>query len=314
MTTMAAPVPRSRFGVLLVLLLAGLPGFILLLQSTLTQRTSALAQAQRDARVVTQAVQNRQTQMLQNATALLTLLAEHEAVRADGPRCEAYLAQLQRRLSGYAVLGTVTPPGLVTCNSLRDYRFYDVADRPYVRTGLDAGQPSHGDYQIGRMTGKPTLNLAHPIRAADGRMRGLVYAAIELGWISQVAPLALLPPGAEVTLSNHRDMVLLHLPAGSPPPGHPYAEGAAIRARLHGRVQGEWWARDDKGTLRWYTVQRLSPNGNTSSSVAYLTISQTKAAMLAEANRQTRRQILILGVLLALLGGVFWRCFDRLGL
>lgn len=312
MTTLVAYYNRPRFRLLLAWLLALLPCAAIILQSALAQRAAAIAQAQHQARVLTQTIVNRQTQMLQNSAALLALLAETTAVRGDGRRCEDYLAQLQAHLAGYAVFGTISPAGHVTCNSLRDYRFYDVADRRYVREALDTGQPARGDYQIGRLTGKPTINLAHPIRDPDGRLRGLVYAAIDLNWISHAVPLSLLPPGAEITFSNHTDTVLLHLPEGPPPPGHPFSDGPALRARLQARAHGEWWQRGSDGTLRWYTVQRMTPDGDATHLPAYLTVSQPESAILAAAKRQLGRELISAGVFLILIGAGLWRYRERL--
>lgn len=310
MTTQVAYDNRLPIRLLLVLLLALLPCTVVILQSALAQRAAAVERAQRNGRALIQAIINRQSQLLQSTAVLLELLAQNDAIHAGGRRCEDFLARVNQRFPGYAVLGTVTPQGIIACNSRRDYRFFDVSDRAYVRLGLTSGQAAVGEYQIGRLTGKPTINMSHPIRDQNGQLTGLIYAAVELSWISQVAPIALLPSDAELTLSNHVDMVLLRRPAGAPAPGHPYAEGPRLRARLQQQASGAWWDRNAAGEQRLYTVHRLTPKG--SSTPAFVTVSQPRSAIFADANRQLGHNLLVVGVWLALIGGLGWRYRDRL--
>jgi hypothetical protein len=56
----------------------------------------------------------------------------------------------------------------------------NIADRSYFKLAVERKTFAIGDYQIGRVTDKASLNLGYPIRENDHSITGVVFAALDL--------------------------------------------------------------------------------------------------------------------------------------
>jgi len=74
---------------------------------------------------------------------------------------------------------------------------------------------SIGDYQVGRITGKPSFNLSYPVIDPAGRVQAVVFAALDLDWLngSDYALQMQLPAGATWTKIDGKGTILARYPA-----------------------------------------------------------------------------------------------------
>jgi signal transduction histidine kinase len=83
-----------------------------------------------------------------------------------------------------------------------------LGDRPYFRRAIESNSFSVGDYQIGRVTGKPSLNCAFPVQDAKGRLSRVVYAAFDLSFFSPLFPMSDVAGFARIGLLNKEGVLI----------------------------------------------------------------------------------------------------------
>lgn len=64
-----------------------------------------------------------------------------------------------------------------------------------------------GEYQIGRLTGKATINFGAPITGPAGEVHAVVFAALDLGWLAQRVGEQQIVPGSRVTVFDKKGTV-----------------------------------------------------------------------------------------------------------
>ena len=76
----------------------------------------------------------------------------------------------------------------------------NAADRAWFQRAVQSRAFAIGDYQIGRITHKATVNFGYPLLNQAGKLQGVVFAALDLAWINQLATQAQLPEGSTFSL------------------------------------------------------------------------------------------------------------------
>ncbi|MBI1864901.1 MAG: hypothetical protein HYR98_04105, partial [Nitrospirae bacterium] len=114
---------------------------------------------------------------------VLQAVAESPAIkRMDRKESEALLSRLLPQYPQFENLFTVGKDGWVRATVVRTEgeRPVNVLDRPYFREVMATGRLALGEVQIGRLTGKPVLVVAYPVRDFSGRPAGVIGAPISL--------------------------------------------------------------------------------------------------------------------------------------
>jgi diguanylate cyclase (GGDEF)-like protein/PAS domain S-box-containing protein len=171
-----------------------------------------------------------QARLLESAQQLLVTLARLPEVRDPGPagndggnsitpdevaasRCSALLADILEQHPVYINLAVAGPDGQVSCSALRlQTGTVNIADRAYFRRAIETRSFAVGDYQIGRISGKPGLNFGYPILDDTGAVQAVVFAALNLEWIGQLVAEAQLPQGSVVTVVDTKGTILARYP------------------------------------------------------------------------------------------------------
>lgn len=205
-----------RARLLLLVLLATLPALVIIVDTGIEQRHFAEREIHDTAERLASLAAREHGRLIHDGRQLLTALAEIPAVRDAEPQaCERLLARFVARDTRFANFGVINPRGDVVCSGVPLKARINVADRAYFRRALMTRTLAIGDYQIGRITRLPVLVLAQPVYDADGRLRSLVYAALDLGWLNRFAAQAALPPGSSLTVMDASGTVLAHTPDGA---------------------------------------------------------------------------------------------------
>lgn len=120
---------RSRL--LLLVLLAFLPVFLLTLYEGLEQRRHALVRAQESALSVARVAAGDQGRMIEGIRQLLVAISRFPAVRDhDAAACTNLVADLQRQNPLYSQLGAAWPNGDVFCGATGVTQGLNCGDRP----------------------------------------------------------------------------------------------------------------------------------------------------------------------------------------
>ncbi|KQT61430.1 histidine kinase [Methylobacterium sp. Leaf456] len=144
----------------------------------------------------------------------LDILAEEPAIRnRDAAACSAFLGAVAGRISGSQIIVVTDREGSLVCNSRGAAPgAYSLADRGYFKRAMETGSSAVGEYVIGRGTGRPTIQFAHPLHDAAGAIDGLINLGFDPEWLGRRLGNAGLPRDATVTVTDRNGTVLVRLP------------------------------------------------------------------------------------------------------
>ena len=147
---------------------------------------------------------------------ILAIVAEEPAVRGkDAPGCAAYLGSIATKLPGAFLLGVAAADGQIVCNTLDSAPgAYSLAERGYFQNAMHTGGFAVGDYVVGLVTKRPTIQFATALHNDQGRSAGIVLASIDLDWLAHRLIGESLPQHATLTVSDRNGVVLVRAPDG----------------------------------------------------------------------------------------------------
>lgn len=253
-----------RARLLAVALVATLPGVAVLGYGEIAHRRSVNRQAAEHAVRIAQTVATAHAESVQAARQLLGVLARlPELQRSDDPeRCSRLARRLLDQGGPFINLGVIDARGRATCSALPMDEQVLLADRSYFRRALARGGFAAGEYQIGRITGRPSVNFGVPIRGADGDVLGVAYVALGLDWFTKLAASLQLPAGSAVTVLDRNSVVLSHYPDDGGRWVGRSAAGTEVLMRLAATFSpGPIEARGLDGVRRLYVAPALETEG-----------------------------------------------------
>ena len=221
---------RARLLLLLLLILIPLTGLMYYenMQEDRILERRTFEEVQR----LAQHFADQQTYFVDNARYFLASIARLEAVRRPGPDCSAVLSHYLQLEGVYANLGLARPDGRVICSALPFLPGVNIADRRYFQDALRAGAFAVGEYQIGRITGRATINFGMPVRSPDGSISGIAFAALDLAWLNRAVARTGLPEGSTLTVIDHRGTILVRHPDPERWIGKAYPDAPIVQAVL----------------------------------------------------------------------------------
>ncbi len=228
-----------RARLLLLVLLAVLPALGLILYTAHQSGRLAVRQTVEDARLLVRLAAADYERLVANTRELLATLALLPEVRGrDAGACNALFSRLKSGYTQYINLGVIGPDAMVFCSAVPASQPVSVADRAYFQRAVKTRGFAVGDFQIGRITGQPVVVFGHPDFDAAGRLRAVVFSAINLAWLDQLAAKAQLPAGSTVTLFDSQGVILHRYPESEGWLGKSRADSPLMRAILAGPAEG----------------------------------------------------------------------------
>ena len=294
-----------RIRLLLLVLLAVIPALGLILYTGLEQRRSASVQAQEDAlRVLNQSMMQ-QDFLIAGARQLLVTLAHLPEVRKlDSQGCSPIFAELLKEHPYYANLGAIAPNGDLHCSALPSSGPINVADRAYFRRAMATLDFAVGDYQVGRVTGKGTVNFGYPLVSEAGEVKAVLFAALDLAWLSKLAAEAQLPQGSTFTVIDSNATILARYPDHENWVGLSIPEAPIFRAiRAEQQWEGAAEAPGLDGIPRRYF---FTPTRGSRGSGIIFAVGIPIEVVFGEVNRTLARNMAWLGLVTLLALGAAW--------
>lgn len=204
----------------------------------------------------------------------------------------------------YEVMGVILPNGDVFCSSTvsNSSTSINVKDRLYFRMAVESGKFSTGECQ-GRVTGSPGINFSFPVMNADGGLRAMVFAglnidtSIEQGESRHEGLRDAL--GRVVTILDRNNIALAQYPSGSARIGEKYPNPRVVET-LSRPGNNLFTTADLDGVSRLYVVENvgMNPDGVAPLRVIVSTPLHMLFAELGEALWRTTFGIVIIVILL----------------
>lgn len=254
---------------------------------TVVQAVEARRQGERAAagvvRRVAQLVAAEHDNLITSTLALVEVLAKTPEAESLGTDCAALLRDVHAGHPGLTILGVADPSGTPRCSSVPGPLEFTIGDRKYFKDAIASGDVGVGDYQIGRLTGKPTVGVAHVVRSPAGEVVGVTFAAIDLQRPLDLAADLDLPQGTTISVLDARGTILARLPELEGVVGRQFP-----RLLEGGRAVGAGAARlGTDNVVRIYAVEPLGEVSGSGSGV-HVAIGIPVATAHADADRGLR--------------------------
>lgn len=285
-----------RFRLLLLVLLAVIPALGLILYSGLEQRHEAALDAQGEALRLVRHASLDQERMIQGAVQLLTAIAQLPAIR-DRNKSEVpeFLHRLLQQHPFYANIGIIGPDGNVLYSALPFSTPLNYADSPCFKKALETRELVIGEYQIGRISRKAEVPLVYPVFDRAGRLQVMVYTALDLTWLSNLAAKIALPPGATLAIIDRQGTFLVRHPEPEKWVGKTIPEIERVKEVL-AKEEGTAEALGIDGNVRLYAFTPLKgmPEG------LFMRVGLLKKDVFARANQVLTRNLMALGLVVVM--------------
>ncbi len=303
---------RLRARLLALVLAAMLPGLVLALLERVEDRRQETARVYASAREFTNLIALQERQLLETGHEVLVAIAHAPVVASrDHAACSSWLEHLLSRYERLANLGVADIDGNVICSAVAMPRRVNIADREYFRLALARRGFATGVAQTDRIAGRSTLNLAYPIETDGDRVRGVVWAAVDLERLNQLEREVMtgLPAGVTLTKIDSTGRVLVR----QPDPGRTIGQ-VAFDAPLLKRVltaTGEaFLARGSAGEPQLFAVSRVT--GTTTAEPITVVLSVPEATAFAGGTRALHLALAWLALAAGFALTVTWVVSERL--
>lgn len=298
---------------MLLIALALLPLAGLVLDQARVQRNVAVETAKSDALHLARVCANDHARLIESCRQLLITLAQTEPVQTqNGPACGAIFAQILSKFPTYVNIGLLDAEGNVLASGVRFEQPLNLSTRRYFKRALARRDFALGDFQVGRITHKPTLNAAFPLLDQNQQVRSVLFAALDLNWFNEVARRLQLPHSATMSVVDQNGTTLARYPEPERWVGQPaMPEAAWHMAGPADQKEVTTEAPGADGVERFYARTSLALADGEQERI-WVNVSLPKKGVFTEANRAMTRHFWLLALLAALAFVAAWFLADRL--
>jgi signal transduction histidine kinase len=297
---------RARLS--LVVLLAILPAMGLILYTAWDQRRLASDEVRGNAlRLVRLAASNQERSIAAVREVLVALAHIHEVHGGDRAACARLLTRLMKQYPDFLNFGAAKPDGEIFCSGLPTRGPINAAHRAWFRRALQGRDFSIGEYQIGSITHRPTINFSYPMLDGGGHVRAVLFAAVGLSSLNQLAAEIQLPEGGTLTVFDRLGTILARHPNPDRWLGLALPEAPLVKAVLRQKAEGTAEAAGVDGAERLYAFSLVR---NAPEAGMYVAIGLSKQVAFAGVDRALRRNLAALGLVTLLALGAAWVVGD----
>ena len=293
---------RERLVILMVS--AILPLFALSFWLALREARSATLLTQSQLRFAAALVAANQDAAVESAKQLLGAIAAIPQLGSAGRgQCHAYFENLLGRYPMYANIGLLDPDGRVVCHAIAAAGEVTVADRSYYREAVAQRRFVMGEIMVGRLSGRSSIPFALPV-VENGKLTGVVFAALALDEASFALSRVELPPGARILIADRQARVLTERPARPKLPLPRPLANPELVAAARTLSTGEGTGLDQLGEERLYA---FVPSRLLGKEGFLAVVSIDKARVLSGRVASLRQELLVLiTTLLAGIAAAWW--------
>src|SRR6266850_4286015 len=148
----------------------------------------------------------------EGARQLLLALAQLDPVKSLQPgACSALFSKLKSRYANYSFLGAADIAGRVFCVS-GPTSFSWVTDQPFFTRALAQPELAVGNYWIDPVGNQRMIHFAERFEDGNGRIAGVVFAGLDLAWLSDHLKERGLSPTASILIADREGNIIARLP------------------------------------------------------------------------------------------------------
>jgi len=292
---------RFRFALLIVL--AMLPVLGLTVYTDLQEREKAISNVEDDVQRTADFVAGTQEQLIEGTRQLLVALAGNPEVREYGMDfCSKHFAEMLQQYPRYSNLGAIQPNGDLFCSGTSLGPPINFASQPWFRRSIESRDLAMGVCQIDQLKARPTLNFSYPVLDDAGNPQAVVFAALDLDQINQIASEVQLPEKTEFIMVAKGGVIVAYLPDPDRWVGKSALDSPMIKTILSkGEDVTEIPGLD--GVTRLYA---FGPLHSTVDTELYVSLGIPVSIAYSEANRVLGHHLIGLGIVTLLALSAVW--------
>ncbi len=284
-----------------------LPVFFFAIYASIQNQRERLERTHNDLRAIAYSAALAGERRIEGTRQLLNAIASGPSLKRPDliKLCPLFLANI-RNSTPYTNLGLLDTAGQLQCSAVSAGSVTNFADRTYFKDALATRSFVVGDYQIGRITGQPSMNFGMPVYDDAGNLKGIAFAALDitrLGFGLRIP----LPPGVELTVTDRHGIIIgTDLSQGNRI-GETLSD-AAFRTALKSLPDGVVEDTDMQGAKRIYAMTTVG-EGGTGKGI-HVVASITRSAVVAPLQKALAWTLLMIAML-ALTGVTMARWIGR---
>jgi len=246
-----------------------------------------------------------QENYLKNSRQLLATLTELAFLvnSSDRAFCQTSFSNLKKLSPDYEGFGLIESDGTLFCNADSTNISVYLGDRSYFRRTVETKKFTVGDFQIGRLTRKPSLNFGYPVLDDHGQVHRVLFAALRLPLMSKALANIGVPAGGNVMVLDRNGTVLARQPDPEQWIGKSLANEPYVQTILQSKQESVLEVKEKDGVAR---LHALKPVGDTLSPGLYVSVSIPLAISFAHANEILIRNLIIMAVVGILVAAAIW--------
>jgi hypothetical protein len=276
--------------VVLLAIIAVCPALVIQVWNEYDLRMAREADIRQRVVQVTQQLGEEIGELREGARQMLLAIAQLDPVKSHQTEaCRALLSKLKYRFPNYALLGAAGIDGQIYCTSM-PISYSSVADQTFFTRAIAQPGLAVGNYWADPANGQRMINFAERFDDRDGYVAGVVFAGLDLGWLSDHLKERGWSPTTSILIADREGNIIVRLP-------HPETLVGKNMRKSHesimdGNEAGWEEATGVDGIARifGYVPAALPPKD------FFLSAGQSKAEAFAAIDRSTWRRI---GLILA---------------
>jgi signal transduction histidine kinase len=198
-----------RGRLLLLVGFAMVPALLFIFFAAARERQAALARMETEAHHLGSLASREHAHQLEGARSLLRRLGG--IVACDGGAaagtCPDYLPALLSGFPQFANIGVADVRGDVVCSAAPIHQPAHLTQNVAFARALASDDVEMGTYVMG-LVGRPVLHLARAVRGPDRAACAVLFVAVELGWLDQLARQTNLPGDYQLLITDRTGRVL----------------------------------------------------------------------------------------------------------
>ncbi len=307
-SALVKPLATLRGQLVVLVFAAIIPLLAMALVNAWRNANAAVDHATDQLRFAASLVAANQSRVIESTRQILTAIAHTPGLLDKSPSdCHSHLKDLRAQLPMYQNLGIVGLDGSFRCSSVPEAHGAHAEDRDYYRQAIAGQRFVIGSYIMGRLTGKPVLPFALPMRDGQGKIAAVVFASLDLYELIKNVASAELPHGSRVTIMDRHGVILAVGPGKSDLVGVEVSN-PLLREAVHAMRTGVGEGRDAAGQERIYA---FLPVGTQADPGFFVTVSASRDDVIAPVQTQLYRVLMVLSLVASLGGLMAWRLAGR---
>ncbi len=151
-------------------------------------------------------------ELREGARQLLIAVAQLPQVTSkSADSCSTLLSSLKSVYANYSLLGAADAQGNVFCTSGKT-SLMSVADQEFFQRAMAKDGLAVGLYWADPATGEKSIHFAHRFYDAAGQVAGIVFAGLDLEWLSEHLKERGLTPSQSILIADRKGNIIARLP------------------------------------------------------------------------------------------------------